>query len=838
MIPATESGSFVNSCLSPESLAFYPASVSQQRLWFLDQLQGPTAAYNVHVGLWLYGSLNLTALQLSLQELVNRHETFRTSFALKKSGLFQLVEPHQEVPLPVTDFADFPDPYPPACELAKREVATPFDLSKGPLFRARVMRIGPEEHVLLCTMHHTITDSWSTQIFVKELALAYEAFAIGKPAELPELPIQYGDFSEWQQEWLQGEMVQKQLDYWKETLKDAPQLLQLPQDQPRPVEQSLEGATHTYAVPSQVMAGVRSLATRHQATPFMVLLACFKVLLYRYSGQPDVLVGVPVAGRNQVETEGLIGFFVDTVVLRNNLSGNPPFADLLAQVRESTLAAFANVDVPFDRIVETIQPDRTLSYNPVFQVMFSVIKSSIRSHAFGNLTAFPYVVNSSVSVFDLFSTFIEDSDGKWWLQLDFNTSIFRPERITRMFEDYIELLRGITVDARAHIDKLRVPSLAQAEFAPVRPPSGPLTSDKTAQEALVPSPRLMQHSTTLSNVAEEALLVEIWKDVLGVPNISVHDNFFDVGGHSLLAARVIAQIREATGRKIPVSAIFRAPTLQGLAQVLKNNSISAHDPVLVRLREGNAGVPFFSVAAPGVDPLGLAILAHNMAQAQTVYKLQGPGALLWDRPFRKDELRALAREYVAAMRTVQPHGPYCFGGMCDGVLIAQEMILELESQGEDVGFFTIFDTWVLENSQIRPLWAVDYYLYRLRAFPKLRLEEQLSALRRMVRRLARRNRSARSEWPQTYWPGENFQPPRFRAPVLLFKRPRQPYYYIRDPQMGWGERSTGGIEICEVDCGHFEMLRQPYVRLISERLTARLQEVNERIKTRGVASPA
>ncbi len=825
----------MNSCLYPEALAFYPASVSQQRLWFLDQLQGPTAAYNVHVGLWLYGALNLSALRSSLQEIVNRHETLRTSFALKKSGLFQLVEPRHEVALPVTDFATLNDPYPPAYELAKREVATPFDLSKGPLFRVRVMRIGPEEHVLLCVMHHSITDSWSTQVFVKELGLAYEAFARGEPAHLPELPIQYGDFSEWQQESLQSESVQKQLAWWKETLKNAPPVLQLPQDAPRPAEQSLEGASQTYEVPSATMAGVKALATRHQATPFMVLLAAFKVLLHRYSGQSDMLVGIPVAGRNHVETEGLIGFFVDTVVLRDNLSGDPRFSDLLAQVRETTLAAFANVDVPFDKIVETIQPERNLSYNPVFQVMFSVIKSSIRSHAFGTLEAFPYVVNSNVSIVDFFCTFIEDSDGKWWLQLDFNTSLFKPERIARLFEDYVELLRGITVNSGAHIDQLTLRNLALAEALSDAQSTRNLAPGKAASQALVPSSGLTQ--PTHSYAAEEELLIEIWKDVLGIPSINIHDNFFDVGGHSLLAARVIAQIRDATGRKLPVSAIFRAPTIRSLAQLLKNDQDSSRDPVLVEFRQGSGGgVPFFSVAAPGVDSLGLALLARNMAEEQTVYKLQSPGSPVWGRPFRKDELRTLAKEYVAAMRAVQRHGPYCFGGMCDGVLIAQDMILELESQGEEVGFFAIFDTWVLENSQIRPLWAVDYYLYRLRTLPKLRLNEQLSALRRVVRRLARRNRSVRSEWPQTYWPGEDFQAPRFRAPVVLFKRPRQPYYYVRDPQMGWGERSTGGIEICEVDCDHFEMLRQPYVRQIADRLTTRLQEVNQRIKSAGVAS--
>jgi len=828
MFPATEVGSSVTSTLLPESLGFYPASVSQQRLWFLDQLQGATAAYNVHVGLWLYGNLNVKALHASLQEVVNRHETFRTSFALQKSGLFQLVEPRLHIALPITDLTDFPEPLPPAYELAKHEVATPFDLGTGPLLRARLMRLGPEEHVLLCVMHHTITDSWSTQVFVKELAAAYEALASERSPVLPELPIQYGDFAQWQQEALQGEYLQKQLAYWQERLKDATALLELPQDAPRPAEQTLEGASQTYPVPAEVMTGIRLLANRHQVTPFMLLLACFKVLLYRYSGQPDILVGVPVAGRNQVETENLIGLFVDTVVLRDGLSGNPTFLALLRQVRETTLSAFANVDVPFEKIVQTLRPERDLSYNPIFQVMFSVIKSSIRSHAFGNLEAYPYVVNSNVSIFDLFCTFIEDSDEKWWMQLDFNTSIFRLERIAQTHKDFVELLREVIAHPNYGIDDLKIPSLKGAQVALVRPPARNQAASRTTNHAVVHS---VPRENLYGNFAEEALLLEIWKEVLGMPNIGVHDNFFDVGGHSLLAARVIAQLRTATGRKIPVSAIFRAPTIRSLAQWLKNDSSLVQDTIVMPLREGSSEIPFFVVAAPGVDSLGLALLAHNMAEEQTVYKLQGPGPLIADRPLRKEELRSLAKEYVAAMRIVQPHGPYCFGGMCDGVRIAQEMILELESQAEEIGFFAILDTWVLENSQIRPLWTVDYYLFKIRSFPKLGLNEQLSSLRRVVRRLAGRTSAVRNEWPQTYWPGDDFQPPRFQAPVVLFKRPRQPFFYIRDPHMGWAERSTGGIETCEVDCEHFEMLRQPYVRVIADKITERLRQVSQRSKS-------
>jgi thioesterase domain-containing protein/acyl carrier protein len=327
----------------------------------------------------------------------------------------------------------------------------------------------------------------------------------------------------------------------------------------------------------------------------------------------------------------------------------------------------------------------------------------------------------------------------------------------------------------------------------------------------------------------ETTLLEIWETVLGVRPIGITDNFFDLGGHSLLAARLIAQVQKVTGKKIPLSAIFRAPTIESLSRLLTSDSVSKPDPLLMKLHQGNDGVPFFAIAAPGVDSLGLALLAHHLGEEQSVYKLQSSGSRIWDRPYGKEELRSLARQYVAAMRTVQPHGPFCLGGMCEGVLIAQQMILDLESQGEEVALFAIFDTWVLENSHIRSLWAINYYLQRVRAFPDLALKEQLASLRRMLRRWAGRNGAHSTEWPQAYWPGKNFQTPRFRAPVLLFKRPRQPYYYVRDPKMGWGARSSGGVEICEVNCGHFEILRLPHVRVIGERLRARLRGLNEQV---------
>lgn len=817
---------------SPQDLqnmpvGIYPAALAQRRLWFLDQLQAPTSAYNVHVGLWLYGPLNPEALQASLQLVIDRHESLRTCFALTRNGLIQLVLPSSPVALPFTDFSSAPDPYPQVYEAAKQEVALPFDLSQGPLLRTRLMRISAEEHVFFCTMHHTITDAWSMQVFVKELSILYDGLVRGIAPTLPELPVQYGDYSRWQLEVLETELVQKQVAYWADRLKGAAPVLDLPLGAPRPSEQTLTGTTRAFPVPRELMTRIHSLATSQEATLFMLLLAAFKVLLYRYSGQPDVLVGVPVAGRNQVETEGLIGFFVDTLVLRDDLSGNPCFRDLLAEVRETTLAAFANGEVPFDKIVEVLQPERDLRYNPIFQVMFSVIKSAIRSHSFGDISAYPYVVYPNTSIFDLSTAFVEDSDGNWWLQFDFNTDLFREERISAMCEDYIALLSGIANNPDARIDTLPVPSHPKA---PVTAPAESKTANRAEKKPNASSWSSFARSrrqTPGIYELEEALLIDIWKDVLGVAKIDRHDNFFDLGGHSLLAARLVREVQNATGRKIPVSAIFKAPTVESLARLIKDDSYFAPEPVSMQLRGGANRIPFFAVAAPGVDWMGFGLLARTLAAEQPVYKLQGPGALVAGRPFDKEELRNLAQEYIAAMRTVQPHGPFCLGGMCDGVQIAQQMIIELESQGEEVSLFAIFDTWVLENSQDRRLWAVDYYLNRLRSFHNLPAKQQLATLTRALKRRIRGHGAGETPWNRAYWPGDDFQPPRFRAPVLLFKRPRQPYFYVHDPQMGWGTRSTSGVEVCEVDCRHLDFLRPPYVQRIGEKLQARLRQINE-----------
>ena len=285
----------------------------------------------------------------------------------------------------------------------------------------------------------------------------------------------------------------------------------------------------------------------------------------------------------------------------------------------------------------------------------------------------------------------------------------------------------------------------------------------------------------------------IWSDLLHLPGIGIDDNFFEIGGHSLLAAQLIAQIQSATGRKIAVSAVFRSPTIRAFAQLLRDDSLAQPDPIAMKLHngvhngDGNDAIPFFAVAAPGVDTFGFAQLARHLPPDQSTYKLQASSPVVWGRPFTSDELQALATQYVAAMRSAQPHGPYCLGAMCEGVLIAQQMILQLEAEGEEVGLFTIFDTWVLENSQIRSLWAIDYYMQRFRNFRALSRDEQFATMRRVFKRTtAPSDTNSGSGWNRAYWPDKDFQPPRFRASGASIQTATTAFFLRSRPSNGLG----------------------------------------------------
>jgi thioesterase domain-containing protein/acyl carrier protein len=357
------------------------------------------------------------------------------------------------------------------------------------------------------------------------------------------------------------------------------------------------------------------------------------------------------------------------------------------------------------------------------------------------------------------------------------------------------------------------------------------TNGKLDRKAL-PSPPLERGVQKLVPPRNEleAKLAALFASVLKVPSVGVTDNFFDLGGHSLLAGRLLAQVQEHLGKQVPLSALFRGATVESLAKLLADGGDASSEPIALNIQAGDGDrLPFFAIVPPGEESIGYAMLARHMGTEQTVYKIQGHAPVLdGSRPHTQEELQTLTREYVAAIRSVLPHGPYCLGGLCDGTHIAEQIVLSLESEGEKVALFAIFDTWVMQHSQNRWLWKIDYYRQRLQNINKMSLAERLASYGRVAENkvlAASGRRPARTDWEERYWP-KNFNPPRFRAPVVLFKRPKQQFYYINDPEMGWGRRSESGVEIHEIDFHHKEILREPHVRQFGVELAACILRVS------------
>jgi amino acid adenylation domain-containing protein len=437
-------------------------SFAQQRLWVLSLLAPDNPFYNIPTAIRLKGPLNVAALKQSLNEVVRRHEALRTTFATVDGQPMQVIAPTLTIDLSLVDLQQIADTEreAEAQRLATQEAQLAFNLTQGPLVRLTLLQLDREDHVMLLTMHHIVSDEWSIDLFWREMEVLYEAFSTGAPSPLPELPIQYADFAHWQRQWLQGEVYQKQLSYWREQLGGDLPTLTLPTDRPRPAIQAFRGAKQSLTIPKVISESLKVLSRQEGVTLFMTLLAAFKTLLYRYTGQEDILVGSPVANRNRTEIEGLIGFFVNTLVLRTNLADNPSFRELLGRVREMALGAYSHQDLPFEKLVEELQPERSLGYNPLFQAMFVLQDASTSVPEFPNLTASVMEVESSTSHFDLTLSMRETEQGLAAL-LEYNTDLFDAVTMTRMLGHLQTLLEGIIANPDLSLSHL--PLLTEAE---------------------------------------------------------------------------------------------------------------------------------------------------------------------------------------------------------------------------------------------------------------------------------------------------------------------------------------------------------------------------------------
>ncbi|HSK78869.1 MAG TPA: amino acid adenylation domain-containing protein, partial [Thermoanaerobaculia bacterium] len=439
-----------------------PLSFAQQRLWFLHQLEPGSPVYNMPAAVHLTGWLNHAVLAAALGEVARRHESLRTRFVTAPGGPVQIVDPPAPFPLPAIDLAGLPaEPrLGEARRLAREEALRSFDLTRGPLLRASLIGLAEEESLLLLTLHHIVSDGWSLRLLAHELGEHYGAFSHGRPSPLPALEIQYGDYAVWQRGWLAGERLEAEIAHWRARLAGASPVLDLPLDRPRPAVMSDRGASHALELPPALLPGLRALARRQGVTLFMAVLAAFQALLSRVSHAEDVSVGTPVAGRGQLRTEGLIGFFVNTLVMRTGLSGEPSFAALLARVREVALSAYSHQDLPFEKLVEELQPRRDLSYSPLFQVSFTLDGEPPPSLRLGNLAAVLWPLEQEMEKFDLSLTLGVKEEGLSGA-LSFRTGLFEGSTIERLAGHFTRLLAGAVEEPGLRLGEL--PLLSEAE---------------------------------------------------------------------------------------------------------------------------------------------------------------------------------------------------------------------------------------------------------------------------------------------------------------------------------------------------------------------------------------
>ncbi len=436
-----------------------PLSFAQQRLWFLDQFTSGNPFYNVSNALRLNFTVNVKAMEQSYNEAVRRHEALRTTFRSINGIPVQVIAETLHLPMTFQDLRHLPkaERESEALRIATAEARLPFNLAHGPLVRTSLIQLGDADYLLLLSMHHIISDGWSMDVFANEIKVLYRAFCFGEPSPLPELPIQYADFAVWQRQWLTGEVLESQLSYWRKQLGDLP-TLQLPTDRPRPSVVSYRGARHRFEVDDALCEKVKFLSKQEDVTAFMTLFAAFQVLLHRYTGQEDLVVGVPIANRNREELQNLIGFFVNSLVLRTDISGNPAFRELLARVRQLAIDAYAHQELPFEKLVEELNQERDLSRNPLFQVSFQLF--NVQPSSDDLLSVF--TVEAGVASFDLRFDLLLGPNGLNGF-FEYSTDLFDAETITHLSKQFVTLLQSITDNPELRVSELRLLSDAERQ---------------------------------------------------------------------------------------------------------------------------------------------------------------------------------------------------------------------------------------------------------------------------------------------------------------------------------------------------------------------------------------
>ncbi len=781
----------------------FPSSAAQRGFWILDQLDPGNPACNIAVRFRLRGPLDVGLLETSVNAIVRRHETLRTRFSLCGGELLQIVEPELAVKVKVHELRILDqDDQPEEIErISSQEARDPFDPTVLPLIRVSLIRIADEESNLLATIHHAVCDGWSIGIFVEEVTAFYDSCVEGIAPRLPALPLQYADYAIWQNEQIASGAFDSQVAYWRNKLLDAPRL-SLRTDFARGSRQTFRSEIQSILLRRELTNGLLEISRISGCTLFVTILAAFQILLSQLSGQQDIVIGTLAAGRPQEELERLLGVFVNSLVLRTDLSGDPTFTDLLERSNDTVVQSFQNQDVPFDLVVKAVNPPRDERSHPLFQVHIIYQRDFVRAVRFGGVEVTAIPSRPAGSPYDLNLFLVERADG-WRASIEYDPALFKDVTVLSWLRRLETILGQVRAAPDQPISSL-IPGLIE-----------PITKDPSDQ---VPRAEL------------EVKLKHIWERVLACSRLGVHDNFFECGGHSLLATALLAEIRKECGIQLRLADFVNSPTVARMAAAIASGE-SANTPSVVAIQSKGSKPPLFLVHGVGGTVVGLGLLSKHLGQDQPVYAVQSPS--LREADSLPTTVEEMATRYIKEILAVRPSGPFLLLGYSLGGLIAFEIAQQFRAMGCCVGMLGMLDTFQLgywRNVSARVSFrkrsrscfrVIRLHLERLAAGPG-RIDYLMDRIGSKYVSLLYRFRADRAGTHRlgtvdhlNWYAARKYVARPYPDNMILFRAmergPDEEYDYL----LGWGGMAKGGIEVYDIPGGHEEMGNEPNIQVLA-----------------------
>jgi thioesterase domain-containing protein/non-ribosomal peptide synthetase component F len=809
----------------PEAYAL-PTSAAQRRFFILEEMLPGNPALHMRACVRLKGSVDIPKLEESLHLLVGRHETLRTTFEKSGDELLQIIHPAMPIALPIAPLDSVPEASreEKLWDSIRTEASAPIDLAVGPLVRARLFRLTESEHVLMITTHHIVVDGWSQNVIQQDLWAFYDALTKGVQPNLPPMPIQYGDFAHWQEEWLKSEAAAEQIEFWKKRLQPPLPVLELPTDRPPTNRPASHPAMETLLLSRDLTQSLKELTRAEGVTFFTVMLTGYVALLCRCAGQEEVIIGSPVANRRP-ETEPLIGPLASPITLRLNLAGDPTLKELLVRVRDVTLDALNNADVPFEVLIDDLAVRSINGRNPLSQFYFFYQLAFLRPRELDEVAVTPLPDFGLGTHFELQMGLLERSEGVR-AQLEYNPDLFDAATIRQVLDDYRKVLEQMRDVPEAHLSELQVSTRGQQTHAQlIAPPAADTSPRRPADET-------------------ERKLGKIWEKLLGIAPIGLNQNYFELGGTSILAVRLFSRIASEFQRKLPLSVLFEAPTIAQLARYLREQPYERAWSPLVTIQAQGSRPPFFCIHGGGGSVLIYRDLSQHLGSEQPFYGLEAQG-LDGARPYL-ETIEEMASLYVKEIRRVQPHGPYYLGGYCMGGTVAYEMAQQLRADGERVALLALFDTmnWssIPADSTWRKLRQLSQRLeYHVKNFLLLDTGEKMKFFAEKVKVLRGRTQVWRGILLNMFSPddGANKSASRVLGKMwqindracLLYQakpydgvvtdfRPMRQYSKYGPAENDWNRLALGGVEIMTLPVYPAGMLLEPFVKHLADSLQA------------------